>query len=107
MEHVYLGIAIVAEVIGTSALKATESFTRLAPSLIVLASYALAFYFFALALRGIPIGVAYAVWSGAGIALITLIGWVVFKQVMDAPALVGIGLIVLGVAVIKTSGMVA
>ncbi|MCX8048737.1 MAG: SMR family transporter [Methylohalobius sp.] len=101
MHHLYLGIAILAEVIGTSALKASEGFTRLAPSTIVLIGYGVAFYSLALALRAIPVGVAYAVWSGAGIALITLIGWLIFKQRLDAPALIGILLIVAGVFVIQ------
>ena len=101
MSYFYLAIAIVAEVIGTSALKATEGFTRLAPSAVVVVGYGVAFYFLALALKHIPVGVAYAIWSGVGIALITLIGWIVFKQALDAAALAGIGLIVLGVIVIQ------
>ena len=101
MSYFYLAIAIVAEVIGTSALKATEGFTRLVPSAVVVVGYGVAFYFLALALKHIPVGVAYAIWSGVGIALITLIGWIVFKQSLDAAALAGIGLIVLGVIVIQ------
>ncbi|HXF46281.1 MAG TPA: multidrug efflux SMR transporter [Burkholderiaceae bacterium] len=101
MSYLYLAIAILAEVIGTSALKATEGFTRLAPSVIVAIGYGVSFYFLALALRTIPVGVAYAIWSGVGIALITLIGWIVFKQALDAPALAGIALIVAGVVVIQ------
>lgn len=101
MSYFYLAIAIVAEVIGTSALKATEGFTRAAPTVIVVIGYGIAFYFLSLALRHIPVGVAYAIWSGAGIALITLIGWLVFRQALDAAALAGILLIVLGVIVIR------
>jgi small multidrug resistance pump len=101
VSYLYLAIAILAEVIGTSALKATEGFTRLAPSVIVAIGYGVSFYFLALALRTIPVGVAYAIWSGVGIALITLIGWIVFKQALDAPALAGIALIVAGVVVIQ------
>lgn len=101
MSYLYLAIAILAEVIGTSALKASEGFTRLRPSLVVAVGYGVSFYFLALALRTIPVGVAYAIWSGVGIALITLIGWIVFKQALDAPALVGIALIVAGVVVIQ------
>jgi small multidrug resistance pump len=101
VSYFYLAIAIIAEVIGTSALKATEGFTRLAPSAVVVVGYGVAFYFLALALKHIPVGVAYAIWSGVGIALITLIGWIVFKQALDAAALAGIGLIVLGVIVIQ------
>jgi len=101
MAYLYLVIAIVFEVIGTSALKATAGFTRTLPSLIVVVGYGVAFYFLALALKTIPVGVAYAIWSGVGVALITLIGWLVFKQRLDAPALGGILLIVAGVVVIR------
>ncbi len=101
MSYLYLAIAIVCEVIGTSALKATEGFTRLGPSIVVVVGYGLAFYFLSLTLRTVPVGVAYAIWSGAGVALITLIGWLVFKQRLDAPAIFGIGLIVAGVVVIQ------
>lgn len=101
MSYLYLAIAIVCEVIGTSALKATEGFTRLGPSIVVVVGYGLAFYFLSLTLRTVPVGVAYAIWSGAGVALITLIGWLVFKQRLDAAALAGIGLIVAGVVVIQ------
>jgi small multidrug resistance pump len=99
--YVYLIVAIVSEVIGTSALKATAGFTRALPSLIVVVGYGIAFYFLALAMKTIPVGVAYAIWSGVGVALITLIGWLVFKQRLDAPALAGIALIVAGVVVIR------
>jgi small multidrug resistance pump len=105
MPYLHLAIAILAEVIGTSALKATRGFTRLVPSLVVVLSYAVAFYFLSLALKVIPVGVAYAVWSGVGIALITLIGWVVYRQRLDTPALAGIGLIVLGVVVLNWSSV--
>jgi small multidrug resistance pump len=101
MSYLYLAIAIVCEVIGTSALKATEGFTRLGPSIVVVVGYGLAFYFLSLTLRTVPVGVAYAIWSGAGVALITLIGWLVFKQRLDAAAMFGIGLIVAGVVVIQ------
>lgn len=108
MSYIYLVIAIVGEVIGTSALKATEGFTRPLPSLIVIVGYGVAFYFLSLALMTIPVGVAYAIWSGVGVALITLIGWTVLKQALDVSALVGIALIVAGVVVIqvfsRTSG---
>ena len=101
MSYVYLAIAIVAEVIGTSALKAAEGFTRPLPSLVVVAGYGAAFYFLSLALKVIPVGIAYAIWSGVGVALITLIGWIVFRQRLDAAALVGLALIVSGVVVIQ------
>lgn len=97
---VFLFAAIVSEVIATSALKASEGFTVLVPSAIVAIGYSFAFYFLSLTLRTIPVGMAYAIWSGVGVALITLIGWVVFKQKLDAAALSGIVLIVAGVSVI-------
>lgn len=96
----YLAIAIVSEVIATSALKPSEGFTRLLPSVLVVVGYGIAFYFLSLTLRAIPIGITYAVWSGVGIALITLIGWLVFGQKLDMASLAGIGLIVSGVLVI-------
>src|SRR4029450_13251242 len=101
MPWLYLGTAIVAEVIATSALKAAEGFTRLMPSLVVLAGYATAFYFLSLTLRTIPLGIAYAVWSAVGIALVSVIGWLRYGQSLDAPAMIGIGLIVVGVVVIN------
>ncbi len=101
MHWLHLTIAIVAEVIATSALKAAAGFTRPLPSLVVVAGYGLAFYFLSLTLRVIPMGVAYAVWSAVGIALVSLIGWLVYDQRLDAPALLGMGLIVAGVAVIQ------
>lgn len=102
MSHwAYLSIAIVAEVIGTSFLKQSAGFTRLAPSLIVGVAYLLAFYFLALTLRTMPVGIAYAVWSGVGIALIALIGFAFLGQSLDAPAMLGIGLILAGVVVIN------
>jgi small multidrug resistance pump len=96
-----LSIAIVSEVIATSALKASDGFSRLVPSAIVVVGYAVAFYFLSLTLKTVPVGVAYAIWSGAGIALITLIGWVLFGQRLDAPALIGMALIVAGVVVMQ------
>ncbi len=98
-----LAVAIVAEVVGTSALKGSAGFTRLGPSLIVVGSYALAFYLLALALRHIPVGIAYALWSGVGTALIALVGWIAFGQRLDAAALAGIGLIIAGVLVMNLS----
>lgn len=96
-----LTLAIVLEVIGTSALKVSDGFTRPGPSLVVAASYGGAFYLLALVLRSIPVGIAYAIWSGIGIVLICLIGWLLFGQKLDLPAIVGIGLIVAGVLVIN------
>ncbi len=101
IEWGYLAVAIVAEVIATSALKASESFSRLAPSIVVVAGYALAFFMLSLTLRAIPVGVAYAIWSGVGIVLISLVGWIAFGQVLDAGAMIGMGLIIAGVVVIN------
>lgn len=108
MNWLFLAIAIVSEVIATSALKASAGFTRLGPSAIVAIGYGIAFYMLAQTLKTIPMGVAYAVWSGAGIVLITLVGYFFFKQRLDLPALAGIALIVAGVIVMqvfsKTAG---
>jgi small multidrug resistance pump len=103
MPYLYLTIAILAEVIGTSALKASDGFTRPKPSLVVLIGYGVAFYFLSLSLQSLAVGVAYAIWSGAGVAMITLIGWRVFKQRLDAAAVLGIALIVVGVVVLHRS----
>ena len=99
--YLYLLTAVVFETIGTSALQASEQFTRPQPVIITLACYGITFYFLSLALRGMPVGVAYAIWSGLGIILIALIGLVWFGQKLDTAALVGLGLIVAGVAVIN------
>jgi len=101
MQWVYLAVAIIAEVIGTSALKVSDGFTRLVPSLVVVLGYGISFFFLSLTLRTLPVGVAYAVWSGVGMALIALIGWLFLKQPLDAPAIVGLVLIGAGVAVLN------
>mgnify|MGYP001827614797 CR=1 FL=1 len=93
--------AIVAEVIGTSALQASHQFTRLVPSLVVVIGYGLAFYLLAIALKSLPVGVAYAVWSGLGIVLISVVGLVIFGQRLDLAAIIGITLIIAGVAIIQ------
>jgi small multidrug resistance pump len=100
-QWIFLSVAIVSEVIATSALKASEGFSRLWPSLIVVVGYLFAFYFLSLTLKTIPIGVAYAIWSGVGVALIALIAWVLFGQALDTPAIIGILLIVAGVIVLN------
>ena len=100
MAYLYLAIAIVAEVVGTSALKASREFTNFVPSLIVVIGYGTAFYFMTLALRSIPIGITYAVWSGVGIVLIAIVGAFLYKEIPDLPAIIGMGLIISGVAVI-------
>lgn len=108
MNYAYLLAAIICEVIATSALKAAEGFSRLWPSVIVIAGYGLAFYCLSLTLRTIPVGIAYALWSGIGIVLIALAGWIIYRQPLDMPAVVGIALILAGVLVInlfsKTAG---
>ena len=107
MHWLYLTIAIVSEVIATSALKATEGFTRWIPSLIVVVGYASAFFFLSLTLRTLPLGVAYAVWSGVGVVLVTVVGWAVYHQSLDLAAGIGIGLIVAGVVVLNLFSKVA
>ncbi|MFP6558748.1 multidrug efflux SMR transporter [Paraburkholderia sp. B3] len=97
----WLVIAIIAEVIATSALRASNGFTRLVPSVIVVAGYGLAFYGLSLTLRNIPVGIVYAVWSGVGIVLITLVAMALYRQVPDLPAMLGLGLIVAGVVVLN------
>ena len=101
MGYLYLGIAVAAEVIATSALKASDGFTRPLPTVVVALGYGIAFYFLSLVLKTVPVGVAYAIWSGAGIVLIGLIGWLALKQPLDLPAMLGMGLIIAGVAVIQ------
>lgn len=102
MPHwLYLSIAILAEVVGTSFLKSAEGFTRIGPSLAVAVSYVIAFFFLGLALKTLPVGIAYAIWAGVGIALIALAGYAFFGQALDAPAIVGMALIVAGVVVIN------
>jgi len=102
MQHwIFLSIAIVSEVIATSALKESAGFTRLWPSVFVIAGYAVAFYCLSLILETIPVGVVYAIWSGAGIALIALVAWVFFGQSLDIPAIIGLLLIIAGVVVLN------
>lgn len=98
---VFLMIAVIAEVVATSALKATQGFTQWKPSLLVVVGYSVAFFFLALSLKHIPVGIAYAVWAGLGVVLIGLIGWWFYGQVLDFWAIVGMGLILLGVLVIN------
>lgn len=102
MSWLYLGIAIFAEVIGTTALKATDGFSKIGPSLIVVLAYAASFYFLSLTLKIIPVGVAYAVWSGVGIVLIAIAGWWFFGQTIDKAGILGIALIGAGVIVLNT-----
>jgi small multidrug resistance pump len=97
----FLGIAIIFEIIATSALKKSEQFTQIIPSIITIVGYFAAFYFLSFAIRTIPVGIAYAIWSGVGIVLITIIGAIFFKQIPDLPAIIGLALIMIGVVVIN------
>ena len=101
MNWMYLGIAILSEVIATSALKASEGFTKPLPVLILAVGYASSFYFLSLTLRTIPVGIAYAIWSGVGVILISLLAWWLYGQSLDNAALTGIALIVAGVVVLN------
>jgi small multidrug resistance pump len=106
--YLWLAIAIVAEVIGTSALRASAGFTRLAPSLVVVGGYGVAFYCLSLTLKSMPVGIVYAIGSGGGIVLITLVAIVLYRQVPDVGAVIGLSLIVAGVVVLNLfSGMQA
>lgn len=96
-----LGAAIVLEVAGTTFLQMSEQFTKLVPTLLMSACYLVAFYFLTLAIKTIPIGLAYAIWSGLGIVLISIIGYVVFRQALDLAALFGLALIIVGVIVVN------
>ena len=101
MTYLYLAIAIVAEVTATSFLKSTEGFTKLWPSIVVVLGYAAAFYFLSLTLRTMSVGIVYAIWCGVGIVLVALIAWLIFGQKLDLPAVLGMALIIAGVAVIN------
>ena len=97
----FLLIAIAAEVVATSSLKASEGFSRLWPGLFSIGGYTVSFFFLSLTLRVIPVGVAYAVWSGVGLVLITAVAWFLYKQHLDIPALIGMGLILGGVVIMN------
>lgn len=101
MAYLYLIIAIISEVVATSFLKAAEGFTVLLPSLIVITAYGCAFYFLSLSLSTISVGVAYAIWSGMGVVLISLVSYFIYHQNLDAAAILGMLLIIGGVMVIK------
>ncbi len=102
MTYIYLAIAIVAEVCGTTLMRLTEGFTRPLPSLGVVIGYAISFYFLSLTLKTLPVGIAYAIWSGAGIILIAAAGWIFLGQKLDSPALAGMALIIAGIVVMNT-----
>ncbi len=101
MRYLYLLVAIISEVIATSALKSSENFSRLWPSVLVVLGYASAFYFLSLTLKVLPMGISYAIWSGVGIVLISLAGLIFYKQKLDMPAVIGMVLIIAGVLVIN------
>ncbi|OWK33314.1 SMR family transporter [Sphingomonas dokdonensis] len=101
VSYAYLAIAIVAEVIATSFLKQSDGFTRPVPTIVMAIGYLVAFFFLSLTLREVPTGIAYAIWSGVGIVLITAIAWIVQGQRLDAPAVIGMALIVAGVLVMN------
>ncbi|OPY49015.1 MAG: multidrug efflux protein [Methanosaeta sp. PtaU1.Bin060] len=102
MQWLFLLIAIIGEVIGTSALKASDGFTKIIPSIIVIIGYGIAFFFLSLTLKeNVHIGIVYAIWSGLGIILISIIGYSFYKQTLDMPAVLGIALIIIGVIIIN------
>ena len=101
MTYLYLALAIIAEVAATSALKASEEFTKIIPVMIVIVGYGIAFYFMTLVFRVLPIGITYAIWSGLGIVLVAIVGFMFHKQTLDIPAIIGMGLIISGVIVIN------
>ncbi len=101
MHYLYLTLAILGEVIAINALKASDEFTKPIPTAIVVIGYLCTFYFLMLALRVIPVGIAYAIWAGVGIIIVTLAAYFLYQQVLDKPALLGISLIILGVVVIQ------
>ncbi|MEA1917297.1 MAG: multidrug efflux SMR transporter [Campylobacterota bacterium] len=101
MVYVHLAVAIVAEVVATSALKASDSFSKLFPSLLVIVGFGIAFYSLTIVMKSLPVGVTYAIWSGTGVVLIGIVGAVVYKQIPDLPAIIGMGLIIAGVVVIN------
>lgn len=102
MKHYfYLGIAIIAEVIATTALKSSEGFTKIIPSIIVIIGYGVAFFFLSATMKIIPVGISYAIWSGVGVVLISIASWFVHHQSLDLPAILGMALIISGVVVIN------
>ncbi len=101
MTYIYFAAAIISEVVATSALKASEQFTKLTPSLIVIIGYCISFYLVTLVLRTIPVGITYAIWAGVGIVLVALVGAILYRQIPDIPAVIGMGLIIAGVVIIN------
>ena len=107
MTYVYLVFAVLAETIGTSALQASQQFTRFWPSVLVVVSYSISFYLLAVTLQYMPVGVVYAFWAGLGIVCIAAIGYVVFGQKLDLPAVIGMAMIIGGIVVIQIFSKVA
>lgn len=101
MSYVLLAVAILAEVVATSVLKSTEGFTRIVPTIVVVIGYVVSFYCLSITLKDIPVGVAYAIWSAAGIVLVAGFAWLYHGQALDLPALIGLGLIITGVVVVQ------
>lgn len=101
VHYLYLIFAVAAETIGTTALQASQQFTRAGPSVIVVMAYAISFFLLSLTLKYMPVGIVYAIWSGLGIIMIAGIGYVVFGHRLDLPALIGLGLIIAGIVVIN------
>jgi len=98
---IFLSVAILSEVVATSSMKLTEGFTRLGPSLVTAIGYMISFYMLSLTLRHVPVGVVYAIWSGVGIVLVSLVAWQLYGQKLDVPAMIGIGMIMGGVLVLN------
>ena len=98
---ILLFAAILSETIATSALKASDGFSKMLPSVLVVIGYGVAFYLLSLTLKTIPVGISYAIWSGLGVVLITLVGWLLFDQKLDTPSMLGIALIISGVVVMN------
>ena len=100
VHYIYLILAVAAETVGTSALQASQQFTKTVPSILVVVSYAVSFYLLALTLKVMPVGIMYAIWSGLGIVFIAIIGWVIFGQRLDLPAILGMAMILAGILII-------
>lgn len=98
--YIYLALAIIGEVIATSALKAANGFSETIPSILVVIGYGVAFYYLSLSLKTIPLGISYAIWSGVGVVAVSIIGWVYYKQALDVAAIIGMAMILGGVLVI-------
>lgn len=101
MAFLYLAIAILAEVIATAALKASNGFSVLIPSVVTVLGYGIALFFLSLTMKTVPVGITYALWSGAGIVLISMVGWIYYKQHLDAAALIGLSFMVVGILIIN------